>query len=699
MGLLDPASELTDTRLIPPILGPGLVLRSDLLDQLTRPAPAGVIAITAPAGYGKTTLLTQLVERWAGPTGWLTLSRFENDSVSLLNRVSEALGRAGGLGGDALLVIDRIELLTKREAREALLETVDQLQGRMWLALSSRTSQGLSLPSIRARGQLHQIGQAELGMTGDEARELLDHEGVPIEHMARIIDICEGWPAALYLMALADKDETFPRHDPEIDTKHLVEYLAVEVVRRLTRARHDFLTRTSILDQLNGSLCDAVLETTGSARTLEQLETSTHLVHAVDVSGTWYRTNRALQMALRTELDRDDTGAVRDLHRRAADWYESRHIPLSALHHAREAGEIEQFARLLRQVIRTRYTSGNSAIVRDWMQWLEAEDVISQHPEIAAAGSLIYAIEGDALQAERWLDVATSSGTPPPLAILVRAVGSKSGMEGTIEDAVAAREVMAPGSEWLPTTYLIEGLGHMWNGDPEAAEPLFIEAVTLGERSQSDLTITVGLAERALIAINMGDWDRGEELTKQALQRVDEARLEGYSTSGVALVMGARVARHKGDVAGAGTLLARASQIRPRLNSAIPGLAVQVAIEMARAYAELSDIVGARALIRDATDVLLQRPDLGALPDQLEELRIALRNLGPGTIGPSALTKAELRLLPYLATHLTFPEIGDRLFISRHTVKTQAMSIYRKLGTSSRSEAVAKASESGLLNS
>ncbi len=683
---------------MPPILGPGLVERTDLLDRLTRPAPAGVIAITAPAGYGKTTLLTQLVERWPGPTAWLTLSRFENDSASFLNRVGEALGRGGVMDDNALLVIDRIELLTKREARDALLETVDQLQGRMWVALSSRTSKNLSLPAIRARGQLHQFGQAELGMTGGEARALLENEGVPAEHMARIVDICEGWPAALYLMALADKDEPFPRHDPETDNKHLVEYLAVEVVRRLPRARHDFLTRTSILDQMNGSLCDAVLETTGSARTLEQLETSTHLVHAVDSSGTWYRTNRALQMALRTELARDDTGAVRDLHRRAADWYESHHLPLAALHHAREAGEVEQFARLLRQVIRTRYTSGDSAVVRGWMQWLEAEDVISQHPEIAAAGSLIYAIEGDALQAERWLDVATSTESPPPLAILVRAVGSRSGMQETIKDAVAAREGMAPGSEWLPTTYLIEGLGHMWNGDPESAEPLFIEAVTLGERAQSDLTVTIGLAERALIAINMGEWGRGEDLTKQALTRVDSAQLEGYSTSGLALVMGARVARHAGDMPAAETFLARASQIRPRLNSAIPGLAVQVATEMARAYAELSDIVGARALIRDATDVLLQRPDLGALPDQLEDLRIALRNLGPGTIGPSALTKAELRLLPYLATHLTFPEIGDRLFISRHTVKTQAMSIYRKLGTSSRSEAVAKAAESGLLN-
>ena len=127
------------------------------------------------------------------------------------------------------------------------------------------------------------------------------------------------------------------------------------------------------------------------------------------------------------------------------------------------------------------------------------------------------------------------------------------------------------------------------------------------------------------------------------------------------------------------------------------GVAVQTLLEMARAFLELSDVVEARAHIRQASDLIAQRPDLGVLPDQVESLKQSMRNLGPGTISPSALTKAELRLLPLLATNLSFPQIGEQLFVSRHTVKTQAMSIYRKLGTSSRSDAVARAYEIGML--
>lgn len=210
--------------------------------------------------------------------------------------------------------------------------------------------------------------------------------------------------------------------------------------------------------------------------------------------------------------------------------------------------------------------------------------------------------------------------------------------------------------------------------------------------------MNLALGERALITMNLGDWESSSRYAAQALTGIEENHLDSYAISGLPLVIGARVARHRGDLTRAEALLNRAAQVRPKLNSAVPGMAVQTAVEMAKAYIELSDVVGARAVLSDANDVLLQRPDLGELGAQVENLRRTLQDMGPGTLGPSALTKAELRLLPLLATHLTFPEIGERLFISRHTVKTQAMAIYRKLGSSSRSEAVARAQETGLLS-
>ncbi len=725
-GLLT-EDDLTDLRTAPPVLGPRLLMRQDLVDRLHSVGPSTIVALIAPAGYGKSTLLTQFAEDRAGPTAWLSISRFDNDSLSLLTHVASALSRSGALGDwspppmrpgvativgstaslaravaetsdDAVLILDRIELLTNRGAKDTLHELIERLQGHATVILSSRSSARLPLSALRAGGHLLELTEKDLALTHLEAEMLLDDMGIGSERAAAIIEECEGWPAALYLMALTEKDLGPDVVEDEAGSRFLVDYLADEVVRTLPRGQHEFLTKTSILDQLSGPLCDAVLQTTGSGRMLRKLESSTHLIHAVDSSGTWYRANRIFRSVLNSELEHDGAEPIHDLHQRAADWYEAQLMPLPALDHLRRGDNSDAFARLLGDVMRIRYTSGYSAAVVEWMDWMEGAGILSGHPEIAAVGSLILALQGQALRAERWLEVACAGDQDtPPLVELVRGLGARDGIEDCINGALAARASFEAGSVWLPATYLVEGLGHMWSGDPASAEPPFAEAVTTGIASQSYIAVTLALAERALIAINSGDWALGKELVHESIDLIEDSALEGYVTSAIAYVVSARIARRDGDVTRAETMLAHAAHLRPMLNSSIPGLAVQASVEMAKGYAELSDVVGARAVMRDAADTLLQRPNLGVLPDQLEELRRALKNLGPGTIGPSSLTKAELRLLPYLATHLSFPEIGDRLFISRHTVKTQAMSIYRKLGASSRSEAVSVAIDAGML--
>jgi LuxR family maltose regulon positive regulatory protein len=126
-------------------------------------------------------------------------------------------------------------------------------------------------------------------------------------------------------------------------------------------------------------------------------------------------------------------------------------------------------------------------------------------------------------------------------------------------------------------------------------------------------------------------------------------------------------------------------------------LSVQALLEIGRAYVALADPAGGRAVLRQIHDILQQRPRLGVLPQHAEELRLKLDTIRGGAPGASSLTTAELRLLPLLPTHLTFREMGDRLYVSRHTVKTQAISVYRKLGVSSRSEAITRMQELGLL--
>jgi LuxR family transcriptional regulator, maltose regulon positive regulatory protein len=144
--------------------------------------------------------------------------------------------------------------------------------------------------------------------------------------------------------------------------------------------------------------------------------------------------------------------------------------------------------------------------------------------------------------------------------------------------------------------------------------------------------------------------------------------------------------------------LTQAQRLRPTLTYAVPHFAVQARIELTQVHLALADLAGARTLMWEVHDILLRRPHLGAFAQQAEHLRAELSQArGSAAQGASALTASELRLLPLLSTHLSFPEIAAEMFLSRNTIKSEAMSIYRKLGVSSRSQAVARSRELGLL--
>jgi LuxR family transcriptional regulator, maltose regulon positive regulatory protein len=206
----------------------------------------------------------------------------------------------------------------------------------------------------------------------------------------------------------------------------------------------------------------------------------------------------------------------------------------------------------------------------------------------------------------------------------------------------------------------------------------------------------IALAERSLVAMHQQDWMKAATLAEQASDVVRTGGLDGYVASALVHAATARVAVHQGEVRQAQGQLARATRLRPLLTYALPYFAVQTLVELGRVCLALDDTAGARVVLRHAREVLRRRPNLGILPGQADELWSKLVISRGGTAGVSSLTRAELRLLPLLSTHLNFAEIGERLYLSPHTIKTQAMSVYRKLGASSRSQAVQRAQQLGL---
>jgi LuxR family transcriptional regulator, maltose regulon positive regulatory protein len=264
-------------------------------------------------------------------------------------------------------------------------------------------------------------------------------------------------------------------------------------------------------------------------------------------------------------------------------------------------------------------------------------------------------------------------------------------------DARRAWDGLSPLSPYRATMLHTEALSFLLGGDPERADAVFARAFEAATEAGAPPLAAVILAERGSIAAGRDDWAEAAALADRALELIQGGQFDAYWTSALVYAWAARAALFRGDLPAARDHLTRAAGLRPLLTHALPVVSVQALLELTGAYIALGDPDGAHVVLRQADDIFQQRPNLGVLPAQANELRTRLATMKRTGLGASSLTTAELRLLPLLPSYMSFREIGQRLFISQHTVKTQALSIYRKLGVSSRSEAVHHAQQLGLL--
>jgi len=299
--------QIVASKLSPPLLRPGIVDRPLLIDGLLAAMHAPVVVVSAPAGYGKTTLLALWRARDERPFAWISLDVGDNDPVALVAAVLGALdpvvsldeGLAQALavpeppleevvlpslvnacadvGREFVLVLDDLHLVTDERSHAAIGYLADRLPAGCQLALATRTEPPLPLASLRAHGRLAEFRAAELSLRGAEAKALLAAAGVRLTHdrVARLVERTEGWPAAMYLAALSLRDRSRPEEfvDQFAGTsRHVADFLAEDVLAHQPDDLIDFLLRTCVLDELTGSLCDALTGGTGAEATLRELE-------------------------------------------------------------------------------------------------------------------------------------------------------------------------------------------------------------------------------------------------------------------------------------------------------------------------------------------------------------------------------------------------------------------------------------------
>jgi LuxR family maltose regulon positive regulatory protein len=735
--------DLIVSKLRHPPVRPGTIRRSSLIERLARDDSRPIVSVVAPAGFGKTTLLSQWAERNGQAFAWVSVDEQDNDPKVLLSYVAEALDAVQPISGrvfEALaspvssvpgsvvprlgsafasmaapvaLVLDDVHALHNSECRAALSVLADHVPGGSRLVLAGRDRPPLRIARLRAEGRILEIGPADLSLTVADAAALLRGAGVSVgaDEAAVLHQRTEGWPVGLYLAALALR-EGGSLGQAAIsfggDDRLVSEYMESELLERISRRHREFLTRTAVLTRMSGPLCDAVLEQPGSAATLADLARSNLLFVPLDRQGRWHRYHHLFRDMLQADLERREPDLPALLRRRAAAWSARNDLPEEALEYSIAAGDVTMAARLVAQLAQPMIRRGQAATVRRWFGWLEDHGGVQENPMLAVHASILSATIGRPAEAERWADIVDrwqyhDPARPEDLAAqawaaLLRAVSCRHGIEQMRADAGEAARRFAAAGMAAAAIPLAQGIALVLSGDLDHGDASFEETINYQAEARAPDVLATALCERSLVAMARTEWDRAGVLAGEAVAALRQAGIEECYVTSLVCAVRARVALHQGDVPAARQQLIRAQRLRPLLTYAVPYLAVQARIELTRAHLALSDLAGARTLLREIDELLNRRPDLGTLAGEARALRARLSGeRGPSAPGPSSLTAAEMRILPMLATHLTGPEIAAELFLSPHTVKSQQLALYRKLAASSRHQAVARARELGLL--
>ena len=514
------------------------------------------------------------------------------------------------------------------------------MPGGSRLVFAGRAQPPLRTARLRAEGKILEVGPGDLSLTREEASSLLRNVDLTLgeEDVAELHRRTEGWPAGLYLAALCLKEGGSLANAAVSfggDDRLVSEYLQSELLARISRRHRAFLIRTAVLERMCGPLCDAVLEVSGSATALADLERSNLLLVPLDRRGEWYRHHHLFRDMLVAELHRHEPDLMPILQRRAAQWYERNGEPEGALEYWMRAGEVDAAAGLAGALAFVTYQQGRVATVGRWLGWLEDHAAMESYPAIAVLAALFSALAGKPAQAERWADVAgraapvtslpDGSASIEPWLALLRALLCRNGAAQMRADAELAATTMAPGSFWRITSIMYLATAHLMAGDLDRADVLFEDVVAEGPAAAGVMFgPCIALAQRSLLAITRGAWDLGERHLSEAQAVAREAKLEDNPPVAIMHAAAARMALHQADRPRAEAELTRAQRLRPGLTYALPHLAVHTRIELARCYLALFDYAAARTLLREIDEILVRRPGLGVFARQAEDLRAEL---------------------------------------------------------------------------
>ena len=728
--------ELISTKMQPPPVPAQVLPRERLVGQLTASATP-VVLVRAPAGYGKSTLLAQWAAVETRPLAWLGLDRSESDPVLFWRYVVEALAATEPalvaearreLSGAApridqvvvpkllnalaardepvVLVLDDYHRLEAPDVDASLGLFLQHIPRTLTLALASRTAPGLPLSRLQARGLVTTIAADELRLTLDETAAAVAsfHAAGDAAEARTIHTRTEGWAAGVYLASRPGATLSSAGPSAEIH-----EYVVSEMLESLPEDDRRFMRATSILGSLEPSLCDAVTETTGSGARLQRLAAGNLMLVPLDGSGLRFRYHHLLGSLLRAELDAtEDREYVRGCHRRAYEWYMADGQVSAAFGHAIGAEATAEAVAIVCSRWFAFMLSGRLQTARDWLESFSASDFTS-YPPLAVAGAVIHAYMGEVSASQRLARLAMHldyEGDPldglssweSSLHFLHAALtpdGPAAALSHT-ERALALEPELSP---WRPTLLQAVGYYRLLGSDDRRHDALMLEAAD----AQTGPTIEWQVfGVLALFSSWRGAWGTARDLARRAVAAAEAAGIADMVFGALPYAVAARVAIKEGDTDAALVHLRAAEQASRRASEALPFNSMVLCATLAEAWFELGQHELAEQQAERALRYVAVMGEGGRVADRLDRL-IRRINTEAGRADDTApptvplLSTRELQVLDLLRTGLTSDEIGERLFISRNTVKTHTSRAYRKLDVHDRDAAITRASELGLL--
>lgn len=733
-----------ETKLHAPDARPDWIERPELVQRLAA-TTAKLVLVEAPAGFGKTTLVAQ----WrSAPTGgqtfaWLSLDRGDDDPVRLWWHVVCSLQRAcpdldgqdmldelraqvsditrtvlpmlvnalAALPDPVVLVLDDYHVISEPECHEQIASLLLHLPSSAQIVLITRSGPPLPLARMRAGGDLAEIGLRELRFTPLEAAALVraasDIELSPPD-AADLVARADGWAAGIYLAALSLQSHPSPSdfvRNFTGDNRFIVDFLAEEVLSRQPAEIRRFLARTAVLTRFCAPLCDAVIGSSDAAEIIDVLERDNLFVVPLDDSREWYRYHHLFAQVLHAELVASEPELIPALHQRACAWHRARGIVGDAVTHALAAGDTAGAVDLIARHWHGYVNAGRVRTVRGWLDSL-TDVQIAAYPLAAHCGAWAAALSGEPGQMHRWLPVIQAGHHAGPLpdglqsldssAALLRGVYGFDGLRVMRESAQQAAGLENdPESAWYTLARATLGFSLYLSGDFSGAAAALEEAVA--SPASRTLIGVLAFSVLSLVMLDMGQLPRARDLADTASELASHAELREMPQCSLAYAAAGAVNAAHGLLEEGRAELQHALRCRRDVPKISPWATLEATLLLARVELDLGDVAAASELIGEANDVLTLFPDgTSFLQVQLARLRRRLATLQTAN-RTDRLTERELAVLRLLPGTLSLREIAEELYVSLNTVKTHVQAIYRKLGVSTRDEAVSRGRDVGIL--